>query len=237
MNKSFLFCFFLFIFILLSCGKKSIDTNQSAESILLKEKGNTTKYKTENEEVLKGLPEIGKWMFDSNLVPSSWLGKKLGNKMFREPINIIIEDSISKSSDEAKNNLMKAFIKAGYDDRWGHSSGYKGLIDSAYCNQFPAEYFHAFSDNPFELNNNHGRIFGPYFKNGVYYFTGALSRESGYYHHYISFTQARDNLTASLDSKTGYKLMNKIWLDNAIDNDSLTTGDHDGYAILIKAVK
>jgi hypothetical protein len=227
----------MFVFVLQSCSKKQVDTTQILQSELSKEKGKTTEYKTQNEEIIAGLPEIGKWMFDSNLVPSSWLGKKLGNKSFREPINVIIADSISKSYEEAKNNLRNAFIKAGYDYRWGHSSGYKGLIDSVYCSQFPDEYFHAFSNKPFELNNNHGRIFGPYLKNGVYYFTGALSRESGYYHNYISFAQARNDLAASLDAKTGYKFINKIWLDNIIENDSLTTGDHDGYAILIKAVK
>lgn len=224
----------IFVFIVsvffICCGKKNeISTNNR----LPKEQTESTEYKHENQTLIDGLPSIGKWMFDSANMPSSWLGKKLEGKNIREPINIIIIDSVSKSVDEAKKNLISAFNKAGYEDRWGHSSGYKGLMDSNYFNQLPEKYFHAFSTHPFEFDNNHGRIFGPYFKNNVYYFTGALSREKGYVHYYISFTQARDDLAASLDSKTGYKLIKKINLNNSIDSDSLTTDDHDGYAILI----
>jgi hypothetical protein len=204
---------------------------------LSKEQTRSVEYKTANEEIVEGLPEIGRWMFDSAGMPASWLGKKLDGKSIREPINVIIADSISRSAQEAGRNLIDALDKAGYKNRWGHTSGYKGLLDTAYCTQLQEESFHAFSNEPFELNNNHGRIFGPYFKNGTYYFTGALSREKGYVHDYISFTQARDDLAASLDARTNYKLFTKIKLDNSINSDSLTTGDHDGYAILLKAVK
>ncbi len=221
-------------FLVLSCGKKSdVSTNQQ----LPKEQTGSSEYKHENQTAIAGLPSIGKWMFDSTGTPSAWLGKKLKGKTIREAINIIIIDSVSKSVIEAKQNLIFAFDKAGYKDRWGHSSGYKGLIDSNYFSQLPEKYFHTFSTHPFEFDNNHGRIFGPYFKNGIYYFTGALSREKGVSHEYISFTQARDNLAASLDSKTAYKFVRKINLNNTINSDSLTTGDHDGYCILISVIK
>ncbi|RPI15740.1 MAG: hypothetical protein EHM58_13435 [Ignavibacteriae bacterium] len=237
MSRTFILFVFLITFFFVSCGKKQINTDQSIDSKLLNTKLNTVEYRTDNEEIISGLPEIGRWMFDSNLVLASWLGKKLDNKSIREPINIIIVDSISGSEDEAKKNLMRAFTDAGLKNRWGHTSGYKGLIDSVFCSQFPGKNFYAFSDKPFEFDNNHGRIFGPYFKNGFYYFTGALSRESGYYHNYISFIQARDEIAASLDERTNYKFTKKVWLDNAINNDSATTGDHDGYAILIEVTK
>jgi hypothetical protein len=232
--KTYIIILLLFVSLLLSCGKKNELTNNNKQP---KTQTNTLEYKHENQTAITGFPSIGKWMFDSTGTPSTWLGKKLEGKIIREAINIIIVDSVSKSVNEAKQNLIFAFDKAGYKNRWGHSSGYKGLIDSNYFSQLPEKYFHAFSTHPFEFDNNHGRIFGPYFKNGVYYFTGALSREKGISHDYISFTQARDNLAASLDSKTAYKLVRKINLNNTINSDSLTTGDHDGYGILISVSK
>ncbi len=222
-------------FLLLSCTKKhETDTGRLQEQ---KIQSQNLEYKNENETAINGLPVIGKWMFDSTEMPSSWLGKKLDGKSIMEPINIIIVDSVSKSDDEAKQNLISAFDKAGYKDRWGHSSGYKGLIGGSYYSQLPEKYFHAFSNHPLEFDNNHGRIFGPHSSNGVYYFTGALSRESGYFHNYISFTQARDEFAEAIDSKTLYKLIRKESLNNSIVSDSLTTGDHDGNAILINVVK
>ncbi len=211
-----------FLFLFAGCSEKQ-DTNREK----------LQNSKLENQSAPNYLPEIGKWMVDSTGKPSSWLGKKLDGKTIREPINIIIIDSVSKSVDEAKQNLISAFDKAGYKDRWGHSSGYKGLIAGIYFNQIPDEYFHAFSTRPFEFDNNHGRIFGPCPAGGIYYFAGALSRESGYSHNYISFTRARDDLAASLNSNTAYKIIGKVELNNSIVSDSLTTGDHDGNAVLI----
>jgi hypothetical protein len=223
------------MFLFFSCSKKhETDSGKLQEQ---KQKSQSTEYKNENEMLINGLPAIGKWMFDSTGMPSSWLGKKPRGKSIREPINIIIVDSVSKSADESKQNLTSAFDKAGYEDRWGHSSGYKGLIGGSYYSQLPEKYFHAFSNHPLELDNNHGRIFGPHAVNGVYYYTGSLSRESGYFHNYISFTQARDDFSSALDSKTSYKLVEKVNLDNSISSDSLATGDHDGNAILINVVK
>jgi hypothetical protein len=231
MKSNYAVCLLIAASLLIACSKKQ-DSDINKIHQQQKESG-STEYITEHETKINGLPAIGKWMFDSTGMPSAWLGKMLNGKAIIEPINIIIIDSASGSVDEAKQNLMSAFDKAGYNDRWGHSSGYKGLIAGRYYHQMPEKYFHAFSSHPLEFDNNHGRIFGPHFAGGVYYFTGALSRESGYFHNYISFTQARDDLAAALDSKTSYKLLKKENLNNSVTSDSLTTGDHDGNAILI----
>jgi hypothetical protein len=235
MKSNSAMCVLIAASLLTACSRKQeTDLNKIHEQ---KEESGSTEYITEHETKINGLPSIGKWMFDSTGMPSSWLGKKLDGKAIIEPINIIIIDSVSGSVDEAKQNLISAFDKAGYKDRWGHSSGYKGLIAGSNYPQLPAKYFHAFSSHPLEFDNNHGRIFGPHFAGGVYYFIGALSRESGYFHNYVSFTQARDDLAAALDSKTLYKLLKKENLNNSAVSDNLTTGDHDGNAILISVLK
>gem|GEM_PF-1510054 len=221
----------------LSCGGEQGYESQAYEYQYFREKIETVVYKTENEEVIHGLPEIGKWLFDPDYEPSHWISEEFNDKILREPINIVIADSISQTAKEAEQNLIDALEKAGYKNRWGHSSGYKGLIDNIYCNQFPQDTYHAISDESFLFDNNHGRIFGPQYKNGFYYFTGALSRESGYYHDYISFAQARNEFAESLNTNTNYKLSKKIWLDNLLNTEDLITGDHDGYAILIVATK
>ena len=219
----------------LSCGKAPSDEFQAYELNVLRDNPKPLQYRTDNEEIVQGLPAFGKWMFDHDYTPSKWSDEEINDKHIREPINIIIADSISQTENEAEQNLMNALEQAGYENRWGHSSGYKGLIDNIYCKQFPGDDFRAISNGSFAFDNNHGRIFGPYHKNGVYYFTAAMSRESGYYHEYISFVQARDDFALSLNTHSNYKHTKKIWLHNFLNTDSETTGDHDGYAIFIEA--
>lgn len=218
-------------------GKKPVEAYLTYKSHDLSGSPESNDSKSKNTETTDGLPKIGKWMFDPDYKPSQWTEEETDGKIIREPINIIITDSISQTSAEAEQNLLIALEKAGYENRWGHSSGFKGLIDNIYCNQFPGDNLHSISDDSFLFDNNHGRIFGPYFKNGIYYFTAAMSRESGYFHDYISFIQAREGFVESLISKAGYKLIKKVWLNNIINKDDLSTGDHDGYADLISAAR
>jgi hypothetical protein len=207
---------------------------------------NSKNIKVENilsEDIVKTdfLPSLGKWMYTSEYKYADWLGAKFKGKILREPINIIIVDSISKSMDEAKNNLIKNFDTAGFKVRKGHSGGYLGYIENKFYTQLPEQPGHAFSDAPFEINNCHGRVFGPCVINGVYYFSCALSKEKVVInipiHHYDSFNEARDKLAKNLDSKTRYKIIGNINMFNAIDSDSLTTGDHDSKGILISVAK
>lgn len=188
-----------------------------------------------------GFPKLGKWMIGPDGTYAHWLGVTHRGKKIREPINVLLVDAHATSVEDAKKRLLNACAKAGYLDRMGHSSGYFGFISDKLYGQYPGEKGHAFSNEPFEFNNNHGRVFGPAFENGKYYFVGALSRElvaplQKVKHVYGSFNQARDNFVDLLDSRTQYKIARFIQLDNALIGDAeWTTGDHDGVAVVVEA--
>ena len=95
-------------------------------------------------------------------VPSHWLGEIYEGKSLREPINLILVDAGAGSAEDAKQRLITASKAAGYPIRMGHSAGYQGYIGDGLHHQLPAGRDDAFSNEVFELSNNHGRIFGPY---------------------------------------------------------------------------
>ncbi len=184
----------------------------------------------------KGLPVIGKWMITPSNKPANWLGLKFHGKEIKEPINVVIIDSRSKTSEEAIGRISKYCAEAGFKPRRGHSSGYSGYIGTSLYPQIPRKNRYAFSDRPPEFKNDHGRIFGPYKSEGKFYFTGAFSREKldrrG--HDYVSFVKAREEFAARITSKTELKMTRKVFLDNMITSETLTTGDHDGSAIVLQ---
>ncbi|MGO4387280.1 hypothetical protein AB4Y85_07060 [Microvirga sp. 2YAF29] len=187
-----------------------------------------------------GLPTIGKWMLTAQGVPSDWLGEIYQGRHLREPINVLIVDATAANAAQAKARLIAAAAHAGYAIRLGHSAGYQGLIAGELYAQLPQGWDDAFSNEVFEISNNHGRIFGPHqFENG-FLFTAAFSREvvdpfrwPG--HRFGSFKQARDDFTERMSRGTTYKADSAVDLDNAItDNPELTTGDHDGRAMVLR---
>ncbi len=191
----------------------------------------------------RGFPSVGKWMLDTDLTPAHWLGEKYYGKNLREPINIIIIDGFATSPRNAVERLVADCKKAGYEKRRGHTGGYQAFLGGLRYEQLPGEKDLAFSDDPFEMNNNHGRFFGPLFWNGKYYFIGAFSREqveplSRIKHQYLSFNQARDNFADRMDKKTFFRISGFVDLQNTIiDNADITTGDHDGIAVVLSARK
>jgi hypothetical protein len=237
MNKATLLIFVFMMALAFSCTKK----NENVKVTLNSDSQNKEYISPEDIVKANSLPSISKWMYSSEKKKADWLGAKLNNKSFREPINIIIVDSISKSAGEAENNLVNNFDRAGFKMRVGHSNGYLGYIENNFYKQVPGKNGQTFSDAPFEISNCHGRIFGPCEINGVYYFSGALSKEkvvvSIPIHRYDSFNIARDKLANNLNSKTNYKTISYVEMLNSLSSDSLTTGDHDGKAILISVVK
>ena len=188
----------------------------------------------------EGLPAIGKWMLTSKGVPSYWLGEIDRGKTLREPINVIIIDEAASSAEDAKARLLAAAARAGYPVRFGHSTGYQGFIGGQFHAQLPQGRDDAFSNDVFEVSNNHGRIFGPHVMGQTYLFTGAFSREEvdpfrDPPHQYGSFNRARDDFTQRLDRSTAYKVSGFVSLDNALIGDpKLTTGDHDGMAVVVR---
>lgn len=189
-----------------------------------------------------GLPPLGKWMFTAELQPSNWLGQKYQGKEFREPINVIIIDRRSNSTKEAITRLYQACRQAGYPSRWGHTGSYRGFIRGNFYSQLPTENLRAFSNRYFLTDNKHGRIFGPYFDGNKYLFTASFSGEDIHLtinrkkmHRYDSFNKARDDFASRLNNKTDYKIVKYVDLKNAVMHDpSLTTGDHDGRAVVLE---
>jgi hypothetical protein len=187
------------------------------------------------------LPAIGKWMIARDGSVAHWLGALYDGKRLREPINIVIVDRQAKSAGEARQRLLAAVAAAGYPIRFGHSTGYRALIGGLPYRQLPSGYDDAFSDGIFELTNNHGRLFGPSVFQDAYVAIGAFSREEMRpfrwpEHGYASFNRARDDFAQSLDRRTPFRRVGPVDLSNAIaDDPDVTTGDHDGRAVLLIA--
>jgi hypothetical protein len=188
-----------------------------------------------------GLPAIGKWMIAPDGSIAHWLGELYRGKQLREPINVILVDAAAQNAEEAKRRLVAAATAAGYPVRLGHSAGYRALIGGRLYPQLPAGHDHAFSNQVFELSNNHGRLFGPHRMGEAFVSIGAFSRETvrpfhSPAHGYASFNRARDHFSQSLDRKTEFRLTGFVDLQNAILRDpQVATGDHDGLAVLLRA--
>jgi hypothetical protein len=189
------------------------------------------------------LPPMGKWMYQKNGQKAHWLGVKWEGKYLVEPINIILVDSVSPTADDAVKRLLDNLKRAGFAEKKHHSCGYIGYIGGRAFHQFPKEKYRAFSDRVAELDNNHGRVFGPYCRKGAYIFTGAFSRElfvptAKIEHRYGSFDRARDELSQGLNKRSSCKIVGFVNLENAIvNNTDTTTGDHDGCAVVLSVTR
>jgi hypothetical protein len=180
-------------------------------------------------------------MIDGSGSPAHWLGEIYQGKAIREPINLVLVDAVSTNADAATRRVVEASARAGYPIRMGHSSGYRASIGGQLYGQIPAGWDEAFSNHPFEGVNNHGRMFGPFQQERTYLFVGAFSREQVSLlhwpgHRYASFNKARDEFALRMDQETDFKIVGHISMQNAInDEPSVTTGDHDGRAVLLCA--
>lgn len=154
---------------------------------------------------------------------------------------MILVDAAADGADDARRRLVAAAQAAGYPVRFGHSAGYRALIGSQLYPQLPAGRDEAFSNHIFELNNNHGRLFGPHRMGDVYASIGAFSREEvrplrSPEHGYASFNRARDEFSQSLERRSPFRISGFVNLANAIVGDpEITTGDHDGLAVVLRA--
>ena len=192
------------------------------------------------------LPEglqIGRWLLTGREVPANWLGQKFQGKMMREPINVILVDEVAATPDAAVQYLLESCEAIGYLSRPGHSSDYRGQIGNVIYSQLPQEENHAFSNAMYIFPNNHGRIFGPHFFAGRYYFAGALSRESinlfsEVRHVYASFEMAKQDFAARMQASGRYSVAGAVAMENVfLPSESMTTGDHDGTAVLLRRQK
>jgi hypothetical protein len=189
-----------------------------------------------------GLPAIGRWMIARDGTIAHWLGEVVDGKRLHEPVNLILIDEAATSADDVKRRLTEAAAEAGFPVRFGHSTGYHGFIGGVLYSQLPQGRDDAFSNRIFEESNIHGRVFGPHRFDGGYLFIAAFSRERVNLlhwpgHRYESFNTARNAFACGLDERTAFKTAGYVTLDNAVNDAEVTTGDHDGRAVLLRATK
>jgi hypothetical protein len=131
---------------------------------------------------------------------------------------------------------------AGFPAQPIHSTGFQGSIDDITYGQQPTILLSGYSDNLFIFPNNHGRIFGPdaVETDDGYVWSGAFSTEEfGFYrllpaHTYVSSDMARTALAMRLILTGQATFVGMVPLHNAYNTETTTTGDHDGYAIVLQ---
>ena len=130
---------------------------------------------------------IGSWMLLSKDTEdrAHWL-----DSWIYEPITNMWKDKVSSTSSDALKRVSDHLEEVGYGLSSCHSYAYYGYIDETY--KYNANDKKTWSDDYWFVDNNHGRIFGPV-KVGNYWVTlGAFSRETGIWHKFINFYEARN---------------------------------------------
>jgi hypothetical protein len=185
--------------------------------------------------------DIGKWLLQPNGQISDFGGATLGGKTLLEPINVIILDPTSTTSAESAAKLNADLAAAGFPAQPVHTTGFQANLNGETVSQQPTGLLDAYSDNSFLIPDDHARAFGtgPTQDYTGYVWTVAASREqfglSGLLptHTYVSYDEARDALASQL-ILSGATLVGIVPLSNAYNTDTVTTGDNDGYAIVIQ---
>jgi hypothetical protein len=185
--------------------------------------------------------DIGTWLLESDGQISNFGGQQLGGKTLLEPINVIIVDPTSSTAAEATAKFNATMSLAGFPALPIHSTGFQGTIDGETYGQQPTGILDAFSDNFFLLPDDHARAFGPdpvQTASGFVWTVAASREQFGLYgllptHTYTSYNAARDELASRL-ILSGATLVGIVPLSNSVDSATQTTGDHDGYAIVIQ---
>jgi len=185
--------------------------------------------------------DIGKWMLEFNGQISDYGGQPYGGRTLLEPVNVIIVDPTSKTPVQASRKLQAAMFWSGFPPQPIHSTGFRGTIDDVTYRQRPRGLFLGYSNNLFVFPNDHGRIFGPdpAETSTGFVWSGAFSTEQlGLYrglpsHTYVSSNMARTALAMGLIFSGQATYGGMVPLDNSVDTVTTTTGDHDGYAVIL----
>jgi hypothetical protein len=184
--------------------------------------------------------DIGKWMLGHTGKLADWPSPAYPFKTLYQPINVIIVDSTSTTAAESAQKLNAALTAAGFPAQQIHSTGYQSVIDGVVYGQQPTGPQEAYSNAHWLLVNDHGRVFGPApgpARTG-FVWTASFSREQpGLYcltptHIYVSFDKARDRVRDGLVAG-GATSLGEVHLDNKLVGRTITSGDHDGYAVVI----
>ncbi|WP_166904795.1 hypothetical protein [Mycobacterium sp. DL440] len=185
--------------------------------------------------------DIGKWMLQSDAQISDYGGLPYGGRTVLEPVNVIIVDPTSTSAAEAACKLNTVMFWSGFPAQPVHSTGFQGTIDDVTYGQQPTGPLLGYSDNLFLFPNNHGRIFGPdpVETSAGYVWSGSFSTEQFVIydllprHAYVSSNLARNALAMRLIASGRATYGGMVPLDNSYNTATTTTGDHDGYAVVI----
>jgi len=185
--------------------------------------------------------DVSPWLLQPNGQIANYGGVPHDGKTVLETVNVIILDPSSTSNAESVARLDQAMTRAGFPAQPIHTTGFLGVIDGTTYGQQPAGFLQAFSDNFFLFPNDHGRVFGPApATTGTgYVYTGAFSTEqlnpaNPFTHEYVSSAVARDELTRRLVASGAATVVGYVPLGNAYDDGTFTTGDHDGYAVVLQ---
>lgn len=183
---------------------------------------------------------IGKWMLAPTGAVADWPSQGYPLVTLYQPINVIIVDPTSTTAEESAQKLNAALTAAGFPAQQIHASGYSGVIDGVSYGQQPAAPLEAFADAHWLLTNDHGRVFGPAPgpDGSGFVWTASFSRErTGLVyiiptHVYVSFSRARNAVRDALVAD-GATDLGMVDLDNTLSGRN-TTGDHDGYAVVVR---
>ena len=185
--------------------------------------------------------DIGTWLIAPNGQIANYGGVPHDGKTVLETVNVLILDPNSTSAAESVARLDAAMTRAGFPAQPIHSIGFSGIINGATYGQQPAGFLQAFSDNFFLFPNDHGRMFGaaPAVSGTGYVWSGAFSTEqlnpvNPFTHEYVSSADARAELARRLVASGAATVVGMVPLGNAYDDGTFTTGDHDGYAIVLQ---
>lgn len=196
---------------------------------------------TAGDDVPTAYGDIGKWMLDRNGEISDWGGQPHDGKTLLEPVNVIIVDETSTTPEEAKRKLNSAMFWSGFPPQPIHSGGFQGEIDDTVYGQKPVLPLFGYSNNFFLFTNDHGRIFGPdpVETEQGYVWTGSFSTEAFTFynflpaHSYVSSNMARNALAMQMIMSGRATFGGVVPLENSYNTDTVTTGDHDGYAVVL----
>lgn len=185
--------------------------------------------------------DIGKWMLKRTGKLADWPSPAYPFKTLYQPINVVIVDSTSTTPAESAQKVNAALAAAGFPAQQVHSTGYHGVINGVVYGQQPAGSEQAFADAHWLLVNDHGRLFGPSPDAAAtaFVWTASFSREQPGLsnltptHIYVSFTKARDALRDGLIG-AGATDLGLVDLGNKLSGRTITTGDHDGHAVVMR---
>ncbi len=226
------------------CGNHvpSTESFTTAEAYANANPAGTAELPGRADEVHTAYGDIGKWMLRADQQIANYGGQQYGGRSLLEPVNVIIVDSGATTATQATRKLNAAMFWAGFPAQLIHSTGFQSEIDDVMYGQQPSGPLAGYSDNFFVLPNNHGRIFGPdpVETSSGYVWSGAFSTETfGLYnflpaHTYVSSDMARTALAIRLIRSGQATFVGMVPLDNSYNTGSTTTGDHDGYAVVLQ---